>query len=119
MAAKTPLQGFQFIVSDGSQIPDDPEVGTIIRKQATKNVAVARRKRGNYGRINLLQYRILDGITGTPKGMVGHSLSVSRESASLVSKTSSRSTSATDMTTSTGGDSFRSPYRIAGARRAL
>jgi hypothetical protein len=100
MAARTPLQDFQFIVSNGSRIPNDPEVRTIIRKQAMKDAAVARKKRGNYGRINLMQYRILDRITGTPKGMVGHSLGVSRESASLVSKASSRSTSATDMTTS-------------------
>jgi hypothetical protein len=100
MAAETPLQDFQFIVSDGSRVPDDPEIRTIIRKQAMKDVAVTRKKRGDYGRINLMQYRILDSLTGAPKGMVRHSLGVSRESASLSSKASSRSTSATDMTTS-------------------
>jgi hypothetical protein len=102
MAVKTSLQEFQFIVSDGFQIPDDPEVRTIIRKQAMRDVAAARKKRGDYGRINLMQYRVLDRSTGVPKGMVGHGLDSSRESASLVSKASSRSTSATDMTASRG-----------------
>jgi hypothetical protein len=108
MAAKMSMHDYQFIVSNGPQIPNDPEVRTIIRKQAMKDVTAARKKRGDYRRINSMHYRIHDSSTGSPKGTVGHSLSVSREPASLVSGASSRSMSpftaisATDMTASMG-----------------
>jgi hypothetical protein len=106
MAAKTSLQDFQFIVSNGSRIPNDPEVRTIIRKQAMRDVAVARRKRGDYGLVSSMQYRVLDNSTDAQKGTIRHNLGVSRESTSLVSGADSRSTppsttgSATKMTAS-------------------
>jgi hypothetical protein len=101
-------QDFQFIVSGGPQIPNDPETRTIIRKQAMKDVTVARKKRGDYGPINPMQYRVLDRSTGALNGTVGHGLGASRESTSLVSRVRSRLTtpfaagSATEMTASTG-----------------
>jgi hypothetical protein len=104
MAAKTSMHDFQFIVSTGPQIPADPEVRTIIRKQAMKDVTTLRKKRGDYGPINPMQYRIRDSNTGFPKWTVGHSLGVTREPTSLVSGASSRSMSpftamsATEMT---------------------
>jgi hypothetical protein len=54
MAAKTSVQDFQFIISDGSQTPNNLKVRTIIRKQAMKNIAAARKNRGDYGRINFM-----------------------------------------------------------------
>jgi hypothetical protein len=89
------MQGFKFIVSDGPRIPNDPEVRTVIRKQAAmEGVAAARRKRGTYESINSIQYPILDSSTGAPKGMVR------KQPASLVSAACSRSTSTTHMTAS-------------------
>jgi hypothetical protein len=98
------MQSFKFIVSDGPRIPDDPEVRTVIRKQAAmEGVAAARRKRGAYGSINSIQYRSHDFSTGALKG------TVSKQSASLVSATSSRSTSTTHITASKGVVRFDHP----------
>ncbi|KAK4506487.1 hypothetical protein PRZ48_000219 [Zasmidium cellare] len=47
--------GFPFIVSCGPKAPKDGAVRTLIRKQAMKDVGLARRKRGNYGRVNMRQ----------------------------------------------------------------
>jgi hypothetical protein len=108
MAAKPSMHDFQFIVSTGPQIPADPEVRTIIRKQAMKDVTALRKKRRDYGPINPMQYRIRDSSTGFSKGTVGYSLGVTRELTSLASGASSISmspcttTSATEMTASIG-----------------
>jgi hypothetical protein len=91
MAVQPSLQDFQFIVSNGSRIPDDPEVRTIIRKQAMKG-AVARKKRGDHRPVSSMKYRVLDNSTDTQKRTVRHSLSVSRESTSLASRANFRST---------------------------
>lgn len=48
-------KSFRFIVSDGPRVPEDPALRTLIRKQAMKDVGIARRKRGGYGRVNLRQ----------------------------------------------------------------
>jgi hypothetical protein len=92
MAANLSIHDFQFIVSTGPQIPDNPEVRTIIRKQAMKDVAVARKKRGDYRPVSSMQYRVLDNSTDTQKRTVRHSLGVSGESTSLASRANSRST---------------------------
>lgn len=43
---------FPFIVLNGPRL-DDPGARRLIRKQAMKDVGNARRKRGNYGKVNL------------------------------------------------------------------
>lgn len=47
---------FPFIVSSGPKVPRDPALRTLIRKQAMKDVGIARKKRGGYGRVNLRQH---------------------------------------------------------------
>jgi hypothetical protein len=54
--------GFTFIVSNGPKVPKDPALRTLIRKQAMKDVGIARKKRGGYGRVNLRQ-KPVDGPT--------------------------------------------------------
>jgi hypothetical protein len=101
MAVQPSLQDFQFIVSNGSRIPDDPEVRTIIRKQAM-NDAIARKKRGDHRPVSSIKYRVLDNSTDTQKKTVRHS----RESTGLASRANIRSTphfttgSVTEMTAS-------------------
>lgn len=46
---------FHFINTTGPRVPKDPAVRTLIRKQAMKDVGLARKKRGGYGRVNLRQ----------------------------------------------------------------
>ncbi|KAI7210922.1 hypothetical protein KC333_g7951 [Hortaea werneckii] len=50
---ETNTDSFAFIVSDGPKVPRSAR--TIIRKQAMKDVGIARKKRGNYGRANRRQ----------------------------------------------------------------
>lgn len=46
---------FHFINATGPKVPKDPALRTLIRKQAMKDVGLARKKRGGYGRVNLRQ----------------------------------------------------------------
>ncbi|KAI6893752.1 hypothetical protein KC318_g4298 [Hortaea werneckii] len=50
---ETNTDSFAFIVSDGPKVPRSAR--TMIRKQAMKDVGIARKKRGNYGRANQRQ----------------------------------------------------------------
>jgi hypothetical protein len=115
MAARKSKEDFQFIVSNGPQTSDDPEVRTIIRKQAMKGVAIARRKRGDYGRFDAMQDPVLDRNTSGPKGTIGHRLDVSGESANPVSRANTGPTSvikarsATAVTASMGVIRFPTP----------
>jgi hypothetical protein len=47
-------KSFPFILVQGPKV-DDPKARRIIRKQAMKDVGEARKKRGNYGRVNMRQ----------------------------------------------------------------
>ena len=47
-------KSFPFIMVQGPKV-DDPKARRIIRKQAMKDVGEARKKRGNYGRVNMRQ----------------------------------------------------------------
>lgn len=51
---------FPFIVLNGPKL-DDPGARRIIRKQAMKDVGNARRKRGDYGKVNLRQVPVFEG----------------------------------------------------------
>jgi hypothetical protein len=93
MAARVSQNEFQFIVSDGPQITSDPKTRTIIRKQAMKDVGIARKKRGNEGRVNLMQYQVLDRSTAASKQVTERNSNGSSELASLVSKTHPKCTS--------------------------
>ncbi|EMC99449.1 hypothetical protein BAUCODRAFT_337272 [Baudoinia panamericana UAMH 10762] len=49
---------FPFIVSNGPKVPK--EARTTIRKQAMKDVGIARKKRGSYGRVNMRQLPVYE-----------------------------------------------------------
>lgn len=57
---------FHFINATGPKVPKDPALRTLIRKQAMKDVGIARKKRGGYGRVNLRQPPS-DANTSVPK----------------------------------------------------
>jgi hypothetical protein len=84
--ANTPLQEFEFIVSVGPQIPGDPKIRTIIRKQAMRDVVVKRKKRGSSGRVSSIKYRVLDSGTNASERTVTLKIGASRDSASLDSR---------------------------------
>jgi hypothetical protein len=83
MSAKTPLQEFKFIVTSGPQIPDDPKTRKIIRKQAMRDVAVERKKRGSSGRTRSMGCQVLDSSTDASTRAVALSPTASEELASL------------------------------------
>ncbi len=56
---------FPFIVLNGPKV-DSPAARRIIRKQAMRDVGEARKKRGNYGRVNMRQVPIFDDGTSVP-----------------------------------------------------
>ncbi|KAK5125009.1 hypothetical protein LTR85_001200 [Meristemomyces frigidus] len=49
---------FPFVVSNGPKVPR--EARTMIRKQAMKDIGLARKKKGNYGQVNRRQLPIYD-----------------------------------------------------------
>lgn len=104
MSPKTPLQEFEFIVTRGPQIPDDPQVRTIIRKQAMRDAAIERKKRASSGRASSMKYRVLDSGTDVSTRTVALSPTASEGLASLGTRTGPRSSqqgragSATEMT---------------------
>jgi hypothetical protein len=53
-------KNFPFIVLNGPKL-NDPGARRIIRKQAMKDVGNARRKRGDYGKVNLRQVPVFEG----------------------------------------------------------
>lgn len=55
---------FPFVISNGPKVPK--EARTMIRKQAMKDVGLARKKKGNYGRVNLRQLPHYAGTTERP-----------------------------------------------------
>ena len=55
---------FTFITSSGPKVPKDPALRTLIRKQAMRDVGIARKKRGGYGQVNLRQ-KLVHGHTDT------------------------------------------------------
>ncbi|OQV04551.1 hypothetical protein CLAIMM_09411 [Cladophialophora immunda] len=59
-----PPKEFEFVNSCTSKVPQTKTLRTLIRKQAMKDVAAARRRRGNYGKHNLRQ--LPDFISSTP-----------------------------------------------------
>jgi hypothetical protein len=104
MSAKTPLQEFEFIVSDGPQIPDDPKIRTIIRKQAMRDVVVERKKRGTHRRASSMKYRVIDNGADVSTRTVILDTGANEESPSLDSRTSFRAAhrSVTEITASQG-----------------
>jgi hypothetical protein len=94
--------GFTFIVSSGPKVPKDPALRTLIRKQAMKDVGIARKKRGGYGRVNLRQ-KLVDGNTNTqirPLGEIVESIPDSHSNVTPSSgSTPARPDTDTDATT--------------------
>ncbi|KAK5688766.1 hypothetical protein LTS10_000744 [Elasticomyces elasticus] len=79
-----------FIISNGPKVPK--EARTTIRKQAMRDVGIARKQKGNYGRINLRQgVQHADSLEGSIpfRSAVGMTLSRS-SSTTLSSRSSSR-----------------------------
>jgi hypothetical protein len=58
MADSSAPASFEWVHSTTAILNEDVEVRTRIRKQAMKRAAAERRKRGNYGQHNLLQYEV-------------------------------------------------------------
>lgn len=67
MAKPATTRDYQFVGFDGPQIPQDAHVRTAVRKQAMKDVGAARRKTGDYGRVNLGQYLVIDEVINAEK----------------------------------------------------
>jgi len=90
--------GFHFINSHGPKVPKDPALRTLIRKQAMKDVGIARKKRGGYGRVNLRQ-NPSDARTSVPKESTessGSSTDTDRHSHVTPNSDSASSTPTTD-----------------------
>ena len=64
---KVNTDSFAFIVSDGPRVPQNAR--TLIRKQAMKDVGIARKKRGNYGRANRRQ--VLGSVADASPVVIG------------------------------------------------
>jgi hypothetical protein len=92
MSVEASLQEFEFIVTSGPQIPDDPGMRTTIRKQAMRGVAVERKKRGGSRGARSMKYRVLDSGTDASTRTVAFSPTASKELANLGTRISSGST---------------------------
>jgi len=79
---------FPFIVSSGPRVPKDPALRTLIRKQAMKDVGIARKKRGGYGRVNLRQ-NLVERHTDAPIRSLNDRGQVSDERSSTSTPSSS------------------------------
>nr|POE75455.1 uncharacterized protein CFP56_53567 [Quercus suber] len=62
---------FEFVVHDGPKITRDPAIRTLIRKQAMKDVALARKRRGNHSCSSARQILPCNNTVPTRKSMVG------------------------------------------------
>ena len=83
---------FPFIVLNGPKL-NDPGARKVIRKQAMKDVGNARRKRGNYGKVNLRQVPAFENTTNIPIRTVDSTDSSSSETLDLSPDTSDSSIS--------------------------
>ena len=52
MTSTKPENNFPFIVSSGPKLQSDPSVRQLIRKQAMRDVGIARKRKGTYGKQN-------------------------------------------------------------------
>ena len=94
-------KSFPFIVLNGPKL-DDPGARRIIRKQAMKDVGNARRRRGNYGRVNMRQLPTFEA-TDVP---IRYSVSSdsSRESSAPLDLTSAETSDSSNSTDATDYD---------------
>jgi hypothetical protein len=90
--------GFTFIVSSGPKVPKDPALRTLIRKQAMKDVGIARKKRGSYGQVNLRQ-KPSDGHTNTHMRSSEEHAEVSADNDSNTTSSSSSTSACPDVDT--------------------
>ena len=116
-------ESFPFIVSSGPRLQTDPAVRTLIRKQAMKDVANARKKRGNYGRVNMRQLPIFEQDTDIPIRVLDGDDTTSRESSETLDFDSSPENATASSKTSSeeaceGFDELVPRYRVPAKRKA-
>lgn len=93
MASSKTESNFPFIVSSGPKLQNDPQIRALIRKQAMRDVGIARKRKGGFGKQNVGQY---------PKTDVPIRPVVSADS------TSSKSSSRTESPDTSGSDTSSS-----------
>lgn len=114
---------FPFVVSSGPRVPQDSALRTLIRKQAMKDVGIARKKRGTYGRTNIRQAPPVEECTITQKEASVESISSDARSSERASGMNSNSpekeTSSTDAITPEEVTSHVNPVVHARRRKAI
>jgi hypothetical protein len=60
------VNAFTFVTFSEPNAPEDPRVRRLIRKQAMRNAADARIRKGNHGRQNEGQYPVFDEVVVEP-----------------------------------------------------
>jgi hypothetical protein len=118
-------ESFPFIISSGPKLQTDPAVRTLIRKQAMKDVANARKKRGNYGRVNMRQLPLFEETDVQIRTVVSDASddSSSRESSETLDFTSSpenatESSKSSNEEACEGFDELVPRYRVPAKRKA-
>jgi hypothetical protein len=97
---------FHFINATGPKVPKDPALRTLIRKQAMKDVGIARKKRGGYGRVNLRQtpVEINTSVSKEASESSGHSTDTDHHSHVTPESDLASSTPTTDTDATTPDD---------------
>ena len=104
MSPATTEKSFPFIVVNGPKV-EDPRARRIIRKQAMKDVGDARRRKGNYGRVNMRQAPVFEKpSTDIPIRSTVNSSDSSREGSATVYLPSPDTTDSRDSTDATDYD---------------
>lgn len=98
MAAKQTNDSFPFIVSSGPKLQDDPAVRQLIRKQAMRDVGIARKRKGTFGKQNIGQHPSANIPIRPVVGSDGASSSNSSRTDSPETSSSDSTSAATDDT---------------------
>ncbi|KAF2718395.1 hypothetical protein K431DRAFT_230947 [Polychaeton citri CBS 116435] len=93
--------GWQFVHSNGPKVPADPAVRRRIRQQAMRDVAIARKQKGTYGRINKVQHPDLG--SASTDDQTGQSETSDAQESVESGQEKSPSNSSTDSDSSGGG----------------
>ena len=89
-------KNFPFIVLSGPKL-DDPRARRIIRKQAMKDVGENRKRKGNYGRVNLRQLPVCEQTECPIRTVEGTSSSDSSTTLDLTSPDTSESSKSDEL----------------------
>jgi len=78
---------FHFVLQSGAKVPKDPAVRTMIRKQAMKDIGLARRRKGNHGQAERRQQPAPAVQGETIQPATAYSTTPSNEGGDLASRT--------------------------------